>query len=379
MIKRPFLTRFKNAFKFFDLFGHAVPLYIHCKDYVKSSFSGFASIVIMFLILYSFISALKIWAESGNVTTISSSLSYSIEDYLSGAHTEMFNLTNQNYYVYFALFAFPPNSPILDYVNLTRFFSQKVTYYSPEGTMNDLEIKRCTENEYNKFLNPDAPMSIDNSEITFTSCLKDYNILMGLEPQQQMKSLVPTTLTYQTIRCQNSTENNFSCAANEELDEILPYVAVQVTIPRSVYDFKNVQNPRKRLHDIFGYSLDSTLTKVIDTYITPVSVYGDKGYFSEDYYLKTTDFNIDYQQNDFIRDKNILFSQNIKFALKEQKYFQKNDSLLNIIANLGGTINILFLIGKIICSTYNLMILKHKLIKHSFLNLEEENVKSRKK
>lgn len=82
------------------------------------------------------------------------------------------------------------------------------------------------------------------------------------------------------MKCENSTENNNSCASDLEIEDILKYIQVQATVPKSVYDFNNLKNPRKRTYDYQYYHLDFSLLKWYSGTLIPVYLETDHGIIS---------------------------------------------------------------------------------------------------
>ena len=112
--------------------------------------------------------------------------------------------------------------------------------------------------------------------------------------------------------------------------------------------------------------------------LTPLYLYTDQGVINDDYGLDSIDFNQDNLMGQSMIRKNanpVLFSYTIEVGLDQQIYYRRNLKFSDLISNFGGTINIFFIFGQFLCSTFNLMLLKHKLINISFENLEKKQLK----
>ena len=55
-----------------------------------------------------------------------------------------------------------------------------------------------------------------------------------------------------------------------------------------------------------------------------------------------------------------------------RKFFniRTNQRLKDLLENFGGIVNILFIVGRFLCYSYNLWVLKYKLINIQFANLD---------
>lgn len=369
----------KNSLLYFDLFGHEVNFYINKKGKVKSRFSGIISIAIIVFIAFSFIQSLLNWFRSENVTVISSFEVSSLSDFLSNNRTETYNFDYTNYFINYAPTVEFHNGTIIDMENLTRYVSQSAIYTTYLGDFLPLELERCSKNKYDKFLSPEENIVISNDTILdYAWCIKNNSLLMGKFPRPEINSVYSPVITYNLMKCENSTNNNFSCATDEEINEIMNYFYFEIKVPKTFYDFKKTQYPRKRSYELPWITLDLELTKIYTSELIPVYLYTDNGFFLPDYHLKSIDFNPETHEINLGFPKNngnLLYSHSVALGNNKQIYYMKNEKILTIISNLGGIINILMIIGKLICFSYNLFILKHKLIKHSFSNLEIDKVK----
>ena len=167
---------------------------------------------------------------------------------------------------------------------------------------------------------------------------------------------------------------------------MLPYVNIQVSVPKSSYDFSDTQNPRKRNWDINSLHLDYNLMKGYTGFLGQSYLMVDNGIWNTNYNQKSVDFNVDKLQYEVsIRDvqkNDVLLKYDIHFAFGVQTYYLQNMKLTEIIGTFGGTINLLMAIGHIICTFYNQLIVKHKLINLAFDNqtiLDESSSKNKKR
>ena len=377
------LQKIVSNFIKLDMYGHRIDLYINNTNKVKSKFGAFFSLMIYIFSIYFFIVNFINWQNEKNLHIISSSESYNVRGLLAQNQSFVFDFNYLNYYLYFVLNAyFPDKGTYKDFRELERYFTQKFYYLDSNSIIHEIEMETCSNAKENDFLLQDNDVIKENSsEIpNWGVCLKN-NFSMGLFSDIKNKVINQTVITYNLLICENSTENNFSCASQEEIMDMVKYIGVQASIPKSLYDFNNPKNPRKRTYDYQYYHIDYYLFKWYTGNIIPVYVKTDQGMLSEDYELNSIDFNIDGLQYEMMlrnstQDK-ILFQYDLLFGFQEQIYYRKNQSLNDLIGNFGGIVNILFILGQFLCYSYNLWVLKFKLINIQFANLE--NLEKRRK
>ena len=95
----------------------------------------------------------------------------------------------------------------------------------------------------------------------------------------------------------------------------------------------------------------------------------DDGLLYDDYRLQSTNFNPNIYSNPNIRkdDNDPLYIFNYEISYNIQNYYLRNQKINEVAGNLGGLINAIFLIGKLICMAYNSMYLRFKIISSTFL------------
>ena len=370
-----FISFASQAIKICDFFGHPVPLLFDSKPLVKSKLSAFISMVIIAVVLYIFIINVS---TRTYIQTISSTMNYDVlNDIAKGKYNgnETYIFDHQNYYMMFSLAVTLPNGTILWHQELEKYFTQKLAYVDYFNNLWPVEYDLCLNRKIKEFLGQDFDPN-DNSTYLNVICVKNETLPMGFLniPSNQI-GYMNTVIYYDVVKCQNSTVNNFSCASNDEIAQIMPYVSVSIGTPNTVYDFNKNSNPKGRNYDYNYYHLDSILYKRAGYQLTPVKLFSDYGLLTEDYVLEDVDFNLikitDYVQTfPSAHIQNSLFEVTINFGLQEQQYHRVSNKLLNILASLGGTINILLILGNLFGYTYNRLIFQHQIINVSFRNLE---------
>lgn len=364
---------FKNFFIKFDFYGHPVELYMDSKSTVRSRFGALISISIIILCMIILINNFNSWMMNENLQTISSSKSFTAQELLNLNQSLEYIFDDNNYYIYFSLFGVFKNATIIRYDDLRTFFTQKLYYRNKQGAIEDLAFENCLDTKKNAFLLQENK-NFNNISLSYDTLCIPSNLQMGLFANYENRMVMTPNIIYSLTMCKNSSLNNFSCASNEEIINLLQDVTLQIGFPRSIYDFKDTKMPRKRSYDYQSFIFDADLVKMYTGFLMPVYLHTDKGILQESYELDSLDFNLEklVLETKIRKEGEILFSLVLNTGLNQQSYYRKNQKLYDLFANLGGFINIVFIVGKFLCSFYNKFVFRHKLVNIIFNNNEKE-------
>ena len=221
-------------------------------------------------------------------------------------------------------------------------------------------------------------MGQDVSDLTDPNKTSDWTVCvntaypMGLYVDEVQMIVNQSVISYTVSKCRNSTENNNFCASEDEINDIMKYVLVQASIPKSVFDFNNPINPRKRTYQYQLYHLDTGLMKYLTGQLSPIFLKTDHGLISDDYSLDSVDFNLENLASEamFRKNENTVLKYDLVFGCMRQTYYRKNQKIYVFLANFGGVVNLIFIVGKLLCQFYNNFVLKHHLINMAFNNLD---------
>lgn len=363
-----FTKALKNACKLFDLYSQNVNLYISKKPKFNSTFSGIISLGVIFLIGFAFSQFLISWINGSKMTIIPSAISWSISEILAKNMTISFDFDYQNYYVYFVVTAYLPNGTTLLTKDLEKFVSYNFTYFTTDGNYELLQPDACRMQYEDVFLGFDQEKIKSDVGISKKNriCIKEP-FQMGLYPDIPTKQVKQPEFYFSVYTCENSTENNNSCASNQEIDEMLKYIQIQTSIPTTIYNFQNTGKPQSNFYDYQNIQLDKSLVKYYQNSLIPTYLYTDYGLITEDYQLMETNFNPRIFYDPKVRkNRDPLFIFDFIVGQNFQIYYQRNQKINEIIGSLGGLLNAILLIGKIICYTYNSIYLRFKIIKATF-------------
>lgn len=367
------LSRLSRLYEKADMFGYRIQLSLQRKKFVRSKFSATMTILVMLAFLYYFYFSLVNWSNNSDLQTISSVRSYSTPQITSQNLSSFYDFNYQNYNIYFALMCVFPNRTTLNHIQLKPYLTQEVLV----GTQT-MDLEPCNQGKQQTFLMGSQSDIQAGANVTskFSLCLKNSFKLL-FQRDNHTGGVYRPSFTYFLSRCQNSTENNFSCAPDAEINEVIKYAYVQMSLPKNIYDFTDPIMPRKRIYDNKIYLLDNSLTKLYIGAVLPIQVKTDVGLFYEDYAVDSTDFNIDggmqYELN--LRDSKdmLLIQYTLQLSYNTQTYYRKNVKFLEMFASLGGTLNILMIIGRFIGLAYNSHLFRYRLMNYSFENLDVDN------
>ena len=369
-----------NSLNLFDLYGCRIEFYLNKNFLSKTKFGGFISLALMALALYMLSESILNWYSGSNYQILLSSLSWNYNELLDQNMSFPYYFNEHTYEMYFILAAWLSNGTSLKYEQLQPYFTQSIYYTPKDGPWQKVNFSKCLNQNQDIFLEISPEMDPAYNETSNYSICLDQNTLMGIFSDPKLQTVNITGISYIIDICQNTTENNNSCANEADIIDLMSSLQVQISVPKSIYDFTKSVNPRKRTYDYQYYYLSNNFFKWFSAILKPVILKTDYGLISEDYRTDNVDFNVDnlLQQFDLRAADGRLFQYDFVFGTNMDIYYRKNDKLNTILANFGGTLNLLLMIGGILCKSYNFIMMKHKLINISFRNLEEE-AKSQKK
>ena len=360
-----------SSFKRIDIFGHKVDLYLEKQNTVKSNFGAVVTLFIIGICLYMFILNLFAWSDLTNLQIIPSSISLSPSGLASQNKSIEYQFDYQNYNIYFALYYAGVDGTFLNSQQLERYFVQKIKYWDRNSVYSELEFEFCNKSKTDAFLNLDQDVinNDHNKTSSVSICIKNP-FTMGLFPNKGL--IYNPSLTYSVSKCKNTTENGFSCATEEEITNILSGIYIQISTPKTIFDFAQTSTPRKRTYDFEFPKIQYDVHQTQTANLYAIYVNTDHGLVSEYYEPDSLDFNVDkiIDQN-YIRnpDDDVFVEFSIQMSYSQHNYYRKNIKIKDILSSLGGILNLLVLLGKIVCDNYNSIIYINQIIEKSFPNI----------
>jgi hypothetical protein len=353
-----------NRLKSLDSFGVPIQLTFNQNYYYKTYFGALVSVFIKGVAFYFLVTQIISWMNSEYPTIIYSNENYNIQNLLSSNQSYFYNLDNQNYNIYFVVKSEFPNQT-LSYQELSNYFQIEYAYVSDVDYI-QIESEPCNvRTSYEFLMSPYDKEKVPQDQTNkFRMCVKNP-LKMGIFPDLKRNVVKRPLLSFQIKMCQNKT-NFLNCASKEEIINIMTRTSIQVSLPTTVYDFKNNTNQIKRMFQNEFYYIDANLAKIITSEITPSYLYKDIGIFVDQYTFENVNFSPTQKTHDFNTNSEILFKYDIVFSMKADKYYIRNQKLNDILSNFGGMINLLNRIGGFICLFFNKYFLNKSLIKFIF-------------
>ena len=201
-------------------------------------------------------------------------------------------------------------------------------------------------------------------------CINDDIYLQG-----DYKTPIWNYVTFNFYKCENSTENNFSCKSENEINNLIKGGFIGMYISDYSFQPNNFDKPFKifikNLHRPFSIKY----YKDIILYFKMVEIETDIGYFFEEK-KKIIIPGFDYIQDDSkyeYENPNNFLSLNIKFSLKKEIHKRSYLKLQNIFSNVGGTMKLILLFGEY--SVYFIRITLYKNYILEFFNLDESEIR----
>lgn len=276
------------------------------------------------------------------------------------------------------------NHTQLSYRELKKYFTFNLSVESDlDFPPSSLEYEDCHLRKTYEFLNLDYDNIPENATGRWSICIKEP-LKLGLIANQLKSIAISPTFNFEVMQCRNSSLNNNSCASSKEIKEIAKYISVQVSVPNTIYDFKNQTNPIKRVFKYESYVLDYGLKKIFLKNINPTYLYKDFGLFNDDFRLDSINFNLGQENIDFSIKKeedsedNVFFKYQFSISFQIDKYYIRNQKLDDIIGSFGGIISVLYSLGSFICIQLNRTLFISSLINSTFrIKLNSNKKKSR--
>ena len=229
----PEIKSFFSIFKGLDFFGQGLFFYINGNITVKSRFGGFISVCILCLAIYSLIDSLVMWQKNQNLQMVSSSQNLLVSDIVNNNKSFSYELNYSNYAIYFAPSAVIDGNQY-NYTYLRKYFYQKLVYTDSNNIEHEVAYERCDFKKRSAF----TLLHSDGGTSSLSICpAEEFDI--GLYSDPNLGVVNQSILSYRILKCENSTENNNFCASDAEIEDMFQYLTVQVTIPKTSYDFNN--------------------------------------------------------------------------------------------------------------------------------------------
>lgn len=354
-----------------DLFGVPLTLPVNNCNKMRTNFGALVSLASLVVIGILVSQTFKSWTHFENLKIISSEQNINTQQMLDQNQSYQYDFNQANFYPYFAPQAILPNLTTLYAPSLTKYFRFQYRYLeSSNSRVTNLETVGCSIEKQDIMLSmEDKYIQNDKGKIsTIRLCYKNESLKMGLYPDLKNNRINKTSITFNIYACQNSSQNNNSCASMEDIKAMAQVLLIQASIPQTSFDFKNSQTPKKIFYDYAWHHADGNLRNYYLNEVRTFSLYSDYGTISENYRLDSVDHSSDHMTSFFtIRGPNDPFYvYEIAVRPYVQSYFRQNFHLIDLAGIIGGSVNLVLLVAKILCYFFNELALKHFLINETF-------------
>lgn len=223
---------------------------------------------------------------------------------------------------------------------------QDSEYNTENGKKNRtiLGLEPCQKNSFKN-----APEEFSILNMTGSYCFPEFNFEVSGYFDEEYTSYIGIGL----FKCENSTENNFSCKSPEIIDEFLQGKMISYYITQNLVDADDYLNPIKKVVKNYAYYLDKDLAKSFSVYIKKIRVLSLIGFFfneerlQEDVTISKPDLDI-YHFNGSNPRRDRVFE--MQFYANDQMLFarRKYKDVQTLLAEIGGILNVFIIIGFII-------------------------------
>ena len=366
-----------STLKSFDLFGVPVNFFINGNTKLKSPLSACLSLSTIMCILAISILIIIDWVRNTNPRIIPSAQNYSITELLSKNLTISHTFTHENYYAYFSPYIQLPDGTKIGRDNITNYFDFWYDFLDQNQKLSTIESVKCSVEEMDRFLLlDDQTIKNDAGKISLWGvCIKNP-LQMGLFPYPTIRAVNRTQITFKLGPCKNSSQNNHHCKPITEIYDMAKYVKIQAAIPQTFFDFKPGNQMRKRGYNYELLGIDKSVTRTYTNFLLPTTVMTDFGLLYEDYKEAFTDFNFGLETFDQIlrtEQNDLMFTYGVYLAYNSDVYFRQNQRLNDVAGSIGGIINIILLIAKLIGVAYNSFYLNYLLVSTSFSEVQKND------
>ncbi len=230
-----------------------------------------------------------------------------------------------------------------------------------------IQIIRCSQHQFELI-----PQYYTNLPLNDLYCLNGSVYELDGEFKREFFTYIKLNFT----KCYNSTENNFTCKSNEELNNILSggFLGIFMT------DYNIVPSKYKYPYNTYGKNLYTTFSvnffNDVFLYLKSIEIITDSGYFFENKNkLKFSVYDYIYSNLDHRHSNNFL-SLTIRLSPKREVYERSYIKLQTIFSNVGGMLKMILIFGEY--SIYFIRIVLYKNYILEFFNMDESEIRLKK-
>ena len=333
--------KYLNSLKEYDMYGKEPSLYIGGQDYYGTFFGLITTIIS--LISY-FICSVYFILEMLDTSNVSSFTS------VQNPSTPLsINFTSNKFYFTFSLQDPKTYDTILDESIYTVKAEYKIATRNNNGTIqwenSPIEIEPCQLSKFNK----KYQSLFEKRNLETQYCVKNFTYnLQGTYLHDKYSFVI-----IDFYQCKNSTENNNKCKPQEEIDYYLNGTFVAIEFTDISLDQSNYSNSDTPILGETYTTISKYFYRELHIYLKEVIFRSDRGFvfssFQEKKYIQ-----LDYLNDMFTLQRQDKFcSFTVKLSNRIDVYSRKYTKCQTALANIGGVIKGISVIGFIITYCYS--------------------------
>ena len=259
-------------------------------------------------------------------------------------------------------------------LNTTKSLFQTVAGWADyTGAFNLFDTDFC-HNVYPDY----KTMAVNGGELKGAICPKNFNVSIYGNPQAGTNSW----FSFFVMQCTNSTYKPITCKSNEEIQRLLGYTYFKIIYLEKILYPENFQNPLKLVTSVYWDFLEYGKLKNIEMYYKVVNIASDIGFMFTNYW-NITDVMFDTKMYTKVLTTSFgstypLMQVDILMSNKRVYCQRRYDKLQNVLANIGGMIQSLMIIGKIVTLILNKKVMQFDMI-NSFYDFSQYNMPQEQK
>ena len=313
-----------NTFGVFDLFKHDVSLKIYNRYAVSISLGKFFSVGIFILLFYSFFSSDMIQKSNPII----------LQQLVPNKNRPTFFFSKKNFVFSFAVV--DSNNAIYHDPSIFNFRAAQMTAKNGQDALQkEINIQLCSSHHFERFYG-----FFEKQNLTYSSCLNTSNFtIKGYWDEDEVSQL-----NLALLKCVNSSESNIICKAKEEIDSFFADKYFSIWMEDNNYDMNNFNSPlSSKIKNLFR-NIELQKTKVLRFYMQKSIAILDNGWanIDEEIIESYSHGNI---VDDFTQVNDILFYFHMYSSDFNQVFQRRYQKLFDLLARLGGMLNVLIIIG----------------------------------
>ncbi|EAR86365.2 transmembrane protein, putative (macronuclear) [Tetrahymena thermophila SB210] len=206
---------------------------------------------------------------------------------------------------------------------------------------NPKTIKQCSMRDVQI---PDLVDFFQNLNYTALYCFDSQKNEVYFEGDFNQKQFSQLFVYFQ--KCQNSTSSQIICKSQEEIDKSLLLTKLSIFISDHIIDPLNFENPVSNKANTLYSSTSSQFPQEASLFLTNYYIDTDAGVFYQQMKEQQTFAFASYEVAPLFGDPNVLMKINIRLQKLKENYMKRQYlKLADVVAQIGGLLKILIIIG----------------------------------